>query len=31
MQAEDVVQKITPEVMTRIDDIFGYKPPQEED
>jgi voltage-dependent potassium channel beta subunit len=31
MHAEEVVSKITPEIMSRIDEIFGFKKEEEED
>ncbi len=31
MKAEDIAPQITPEIMARIDDIFGYKKQEEED
>jgi hypothetical protein len=30
MSAIDVVEKLTPEVMTRIDEVLGNKPKEEE-
>ncbi len=31
MKATEVAPRITPEIMKRIDDIFGYQPEEEED
>jgi aryl-alcohol dehydrogenase-like predicted oxidoreductase len=31
MQAVDVIPRLTPEIMQRIDEIFGYQPEEEED